>query len=134
LLEEARVPFEAKLVTGNNHAAVRVRDLEALERFYTEVVGLKILSQRRSAPGVPDATFFSGLQLLRFREQDVSQKGVLDHVGINVGNLDEIVAHLGQHGVGLVGEILAPGPNVRTAFFRDPEGNTIELIERAGAT
>ena len=127
------MPFEARPVTGNNHAAVRVRDLEALERFYTEIVGLKILSQRRNAPGVPDATFFTGLQLLRFREQDVSQKGVLDHVGINVGNLDEIVAHLGQHGVGLVGEILTPGPNVRTAFFRDPEGNTIELIERAGA-
>ena len=125
------MPFEARLVTGNNHAAVRVRDLERLERFYTEVVGLKIVSQRRNAPGVPDATFFTGLQLLRFPEQDVSQKGVLDHVGINVGNLDEIVAHLRRHGVGLVGEIGAPGPNVRTAFFRDPEGNTIELIERA---
>ncbi|HEV8636228.1 MAG TPA: VOC family protein [Chloroflexota bacterium] len=127
------MPFEARLAPGNNHTAVRVRDLEGLERFYTEVVGLKIMSQRRSTAGVPDATFFTGLQLLRYPEQDVSQKGVLDHVGINVGNLDEIVAHLRQHGVGLVGEIGTPGPNVRTAFFRDPEGNTIELIERTPA-
>jgi catechol 2,3-dioxygenase-like lactoylglutathione lyase family enzyme len=131
LLQEAPVPFEARLASGNNHTAVRVRDLEALERFYTEVVGLKILSQRRNTPDVPDATFFTGLQLLRFPQQDVAQKGVLDHVGINVANLDEIVAHLGENGVGLVGEINAPGPGVRTAFFRDPEGNTIELIERA---
>ena len=125
------MPFEAQLAQGNNHAAVRVRDLEGLERFYTEVVGLKVLSQRRGVAGVPDATFFTGLQLLRFPEQDVSQKGVLDHVGINVANLDEIVAHLGRNGVGLVGEINRPGPTVRTCFFQDPEGNTIELIERS---
>jgi catechol 2,3-dioxygenase-like lactoylglutathione lyase family enzyme len=125
------MPFEAKIAQGNNHTAVRVRDLEALERFYTEVVGLKILSQRRDAPGVPDATFFTGLQLLRFPQQDVANKGVLDHVGINVANMDEIIANLGKNGVGLVGSINAPGPNVRTAFFNDPEGNTIELIERA---
>ena len=125
------MPFEARLAQGNNHAAVRVRDLEALERFYTEVVGLKIMSQRRAVSGVPDATFFTGLQLLHFPEQDVSNKGVLDHVGINVANMDEIVAHLGEHGVGLVGEIGRPGPTVRTCFFKDPEGNTIELIERA---
>ena len=126
------MPFEAQLAQGNNHAAVRVRDLEALERFYTEIVGLKILSQRRNAPGVPDATFFTGLQLLRFPDADVSNKGVLDHVGINVANMDAIIAHLGQNGVNLVGEINRPNPTTRTCFFQDPEGNTIELIERAG--
>src|SRR5688572_10219926 len=120
------MPFEAKLAQGNNHAAVRVRDLEGLERFYTEVVGMKIVSQRRNTAGVPDATFFTGLQLLRFADADVSNKGVLDHVGINVANMDEIVAHLAENGVGLVGEIGRPGPTVRTCFFKDPEGNTIE--------
>jgi catechol 2,3-dioxygenase-like lactoylglutathione lyase family enzyme len=126
------MPFEARLAQGNNHAAVRVRDLEGLERFYTEVVGMKIVSQRRNTAGVPDATFFTGLQLLRFPDADVSNKGVLDHVGINVANMDEIVAHLAQNGVGLVGEIGRPGPTVRTCFFKDPEGNMIELIERSG--
>ena len=126
------MPFEAKIAQGNNHTAVRVRDLEALERFYTEVVGMKIVSQRRNTAGVPDATFFTGLQLLRFPDADVSNKGVLDHVGINVANMDEIVAHLAENGIGLVGEIGRPGPTVRTCFFKDPEGNTIELIERSG--
>ena len=126
------MPFEVQLSQGNNHAAVRVRDLEGLERFYTEVVGFKILSQRRGVAGVPDATFFAGLQLLSFPDADVANKGVLDHVGINVANMDAIVAHLAGNGVGLVGEIGRPGPNVRTCFFQDPEGNTIELIERAG--
>lgn len=125
------MPFEAKLAQGNNHAAIRVRDLAALERFYTDTVGLKILSQRRDAPGVPDATFFTGLQLLHFPDAEVSDKGVFDHVGINVANMDEMIANLGQSGVKLVGEINRPGPTVRTCFFQDPEGNTIELIERA---
>lgn len=125
------MPFEAKLAQGNNHAAIRVRDLAALERFYIDTVGLKILSQRRDAPGVPDATFFTGLQLLHFPDAEVADKGVFDHVGINVANLDEMIANLGQNGVKLVGEINRPGPTVRTCFFQDPEGNTIELIERA---
>jgi predicted enzyme related to lactoylglutathione lyase len=125
------MPFEAKLAQGNNHAAIRVRDLEALERFYIEVVGLAIMNQRRSAPGVPDATFFAGLQLLRVPDANVADKGVFDHVGINVANMDEIIANLGKNGVKLVGEINRPGPTVRTCFFQDPEGNTIELIERA---
>ncbi|TAK22678.1 MAG: VOC family protein [Chloroflexota bacterium] len=129
--------FEAKLAPGNNHTAFWVRDLEAIEKFYVEVVGLRIVSQRRNSPRNPDATFFTGLQLLRAPTgRDVSTKGVLDHVGINVANMDQIIANLAANGVGLDGSINVanPGgngvPRVRTAFFADPEGNRIELIER----
>lgn len=127
------MPFEARLTQGNNHAAIRVRDLSGLESFYQEALGLKVVSRRRGVAGVPDATFFVGLQLLHVPDQDITAKGVFDHAGINVGNMDEIIAHLASRGVGLVGSINAPNPGVRTAFVHDPEGNAIELIEREGA-
>ncbi|MBM4419457.1 MAG: hypothetical protein FJ033_14275 [Chloroflexi bacterium] len=123
--------FEAVITTGNNHAAIWVRDLEGLERFYADVVGLKILSQRRNAAPNPDATFFTGIQLLRApADRDTTVKGVFDHVGVNVGNMDEIIAHLARHGVSLIGAINQVSPTTRTCFFADPEGNRVELIER----
>jgi len=54
-----------------------------------------------------------------------------------VQNLDEIVANLEKNGVkleGPVNQVKRPDGSVgaKTAFFRDVEGNRIELVERAG--
>jgi lactoylglutathione lyase len=50
----------------------------------------------------------------------------LDHVGLSVADLDAGARAL-----------LAPGPSpepgVRFAFLADPEGNLVELVERASA-
>jgi catechol 2,3-dioxygenase-like lactoylglutathione lyase family enzyme len=44
----------------------------------------------------------------------------LDHSGLSVGDLDRCVAFYGR-----------PEPGVRFAFLADPEGNLVELVERA---
>ena len=127
--------FEARVGT-DHHTAMRVRDLEKVLAFYQEVVGLKEL-RRQGDPARPTGVFLPAIQLIRAESQDVAEKGVLDHVGLIVQNLDEIVANLARHGVELerpVNEVRRPDGSIgaRTAFFRDVEGNRIELVERAG--
>jgi catechol 2,3-dioxygenase-like lactoylglutathione lyase family enzyme len=127
--------FEARVGT-DHHTAMRVRDLEKVLAFYQEVVGLKEL-RRQGDPARPTGVFLPAIQLIRAESQDVAEKGVLDHVGLIVQNLDEIVANLARNGVELerpVNEVRRPDGSIgaRTAFFRDVEGNRIELVERPG--
>jgi catechol 2,3-dioxygenase-like lactoylglutathione lyase family enzyme len=132
------MPIKAQIRPENNHTAMRVRDLEASVRFYSEVVGLDVQRKQGDDPNRPTAVFLPGLQLMRATDaHDTTVKGVLDHIGLAVGNMDEIVASLKAAGTGLendrINDNTRPGqPRVRTCFFRDPEGNRIELIEREG--
>jgi catechol 2,3-dioxygenase-like lactoylglutathione lyase family enzyme len=128
------MPFEARVGT-DHHTAMRVRDLEKVLQFYTDVVGLK--EQRRNGdPNRPTAVFLPAIQLVRAETQDVTEKGVLDHIGLIVTNIEEIVANLEKHGVKLEGpinQVKRPDGSVgaRTAFFRDVENNRIELVQRS---
>ena len=95
--------FEAKVGT-DHHTAMRVRDLEKVLAFYQEVVGLKEL-RRQGDPARPTGVFLPAIQLVRAESQDTAEKGVLDHVGLIVQNLDEIVANLEKNGVKLEGPV-----------------------------
>lgn len=125
--------FEARVGT-DHHTAMRVRDLERVLTFYTDVVGLREL-RRNGDPNRPTAVFLPAIQLVRAEEQDVKEKGVLDHIGLIVSNLDEIVANLARNGVQLerpINDMRRPdGTGARTAFFRDVEDNRVELVERS---
>jgi len=123
------MPFEAKLGT-DHHTAMRVKDLEGAVKWYGEVVGLK--EQRRQGdPNWPTGVFLPAIQLIRAESQDVSEKGVLDHVGVIVTNIVEIVENLKKHGVEIEnGRINEMPTGVKTCFFRDVEGNRIELVQR----
>jgi catechol 2,3-dioxygenase-like lactoylglutathione lyase family enzyme len=117
----------AKIHADYLHTALRVKDLEGAVRFYTQVVGLN--EQRRGANGV----WLDGVQLVQ-APGDTAEKGVLDHIGFALRNLDEVVASLQANNVELEAPIrettLPNGQKMRLVFFRDPEGNRIELTER----
>jgi catechol 2,3-dioxygenase-like lactoylglutathione lyase family enzyme len=127
------VSVRAKIVSEHLHTALRVRDLEGARRFYGEVVGLAE-TRVGGDPARPSSVWLEGIQLVRAEEQDTREKGVLDHIGLSVANLDEIVASLTGGGVALEAPVrettLPNGQRLRLVFFRDPEGNRIELTER----
>jgi catechol 2,3-dioxygenase-like lactoylglutathione lyase family enzyme len=130
------MPVKAQVNPEGNHTAMRVKDLEAAVKFYTEVLGLEYERAQGDDPNRPTAVFVTAIQLMRAADQDVSVKGVLDHIGLRVRNLDELVASVKAGGIGLendrINDRTQPnGQRVRTCFFRDPEGNRIELIERS---
>ena len=117
-----------------SHLVLRVRDLEQSERFYTEVIGLRVTGR------IPGAmTFFTG-------DGDESHTlGVMNvgpgapgpeptrvglyHFAYQVGSMEELrtfYRHLKDQEVSIVG---AGDHGVsKGVYFLDPDGNEIEVF------
>jgi catechol 2,3-dioxygenase-like lactoylglutathione lyase family enzyme len=125
---------KAAIVPEHLHTALRVRDLEGALRFYGEVIGLQVQRVGGPDPSRPGSVWLQGVQLVRAAEQDTAEKGVLDHIGFSVANIDAIVESVVAAGTELEGPIrettLPDGQKMKLVFFRDPEGNRIELTQR----
>jgi glyoxylase I family protein len=124
---------------GFDHIVLRIRDKERMIGFYTEVLGCSVdrdrpelgLTHLRAGRDLIDLVTLDGRLGQIGGEGPGAEGRNLDHFCLQVAPFDEaaIRAHLGRHGVevteagdryGALGE----GPSV---YFRDPEGNTIEL-------
>ena len=122
-----------------DHVVLRVRDIEAMRRFYCEVLGAEHVAYR-SQFGMSHLRV--GTAMLDLVEVDGplgKQGGAapgregrnMDHMCFRVEPFDQdaIVAHLEERGVA-VGDIRrrfgAEGNGV-SIYLSDPEGNTVEL-------
>lgn len=122
-----------------DHLVLRVRDYDAMVRFYCDVVGAKLVADRPKY-GMAHLRVGTAMIDLISVEGSLGRKGGaapgrearnVDHFCLRVEPFDEkaIVAHLKAHGVA-VGEIAqrfgAEG-NGTSIYFDDPEGNVVEL-------
>ncbi len=122
-----------------DHLVLRVRDIEAMRRFYCDVLGAEHVAWRpeygmshlRAGRSMIDLITVDG-KLGRAGGAAPAREGRnLDHLCLRVEPFDQeaIVAHLKAHGVA-VGEIRtrygAEGNGV-SIYLADPEGNTVEL-------
>ena len=109
---------------GLRHLALRTRDLAATERFYTEVLGLRVAFPHA---GMLFLETPGGGDLLNFvwtRGRLDARAGGLDHFGLNVAAAEwrRLSARLRRAGVRIVGR------RGRSAVYvEDPNGYTVEL-------
>jgi len=54
----------------------------------------------------------------------------LRHIALSAGDVESEVARLRLAGVDVPAETMAITPESKVAFFRDPEGNLLHLVER----
>jgi lactoylglutathione lyase len=126
------------------HTMLRVRNLDASVRFYTESLGMSLLRRL----DFPDGRFtlaFVGygaesvatvIELTHNWDRDDYHSGdAFGHLAIEVPDVARAVDALSRQGVRIV---RAPGPLAGApaeiiAFVEDPDGYRIELIERKGA-
>ena len=54
----------------------------------------------------------------------------LDHFGLRVTGIDQVVADLKAKGAEFTMELNEPRPGIRICFVRGPEGVSIEVLER----
>jgi len=113
---------------------LKVRDLEAHRRFYRDALGLP------EAPHAHGASFQAGETLLLLEESDDApsdaafQGSGFRYITFQVHKCDVEHAHVLAHGGR---EALAPttlGTTARISMVRDPDGNWIELSQRASIT
>ncbi|MBO6784102.1 MAG: VOC family protein [Alphaproteobacteria bacterium] len=129
-------PFE---MIGLDHVVIRCVDLDAMERFYCDVIGGTVdrhnkefdLLQIRVGAHLVDLVTVDG-KLGRKGGAAPGEEGLnMDHFAIRIEPFDEAAlrAHLDAHGV----EITEAGPRYGaegtgpSIYCLDPEGNTVEL-------
>ncbi|MFZ1060407.1 MAG: VOC family protein [Candidatus Rokuibacteriota bacterium] len=109
---------------GLRHLSLKTRDLKATERFYTEVLGLRVAFRH---PGMVFLESPAGADLLNFcrtRRSLDPHAGGLDHFGLHVERRrfravrDRVKA----------ARVKIVGRRGRWAFyFKDPNGYTVEV-------
>lgn len=111
-----------------DHIVLRVRDMDRMVRFYTEVLNTTFVAYRPDFNMTHLRVGTSLIDLVASREPDGCN---MDHFCLRVDpfDADEIVAHFKKHGIA-AGEVKprygaeGNGPSI---YLTDPEGNTVEL-------
>jgi catechol 2,3-dioxygenase-like lactoylglutathione lyase family enzyme len=112
-----------------DHVVLRVRDIDAMRRFYCEVLGAEHVAWR---PQFRMSHLRAGSSMIDLVIADPPAEGRnLDHFCLRVEPFDQeaIVAHLKRHGVeiGPIRDRFGAEGNGISIYLTDPEGNTIEL-------
>ncbi len=139
------------MITGHNHTAFTVSDLERSVEFYTQVLGFEL--ERRfdtegagisMITGFPDARLrIAFVNLGEFRleliQYDSPAGGKLDMATNNVGSahiafwtddVDKTYEELKAKGVRFRAAPMRSRPDrPRVAYFTDPDGYTLEIVE-----
>ena len=115
-----------------NHLAFYVKDLKKAYDFYHRVLGLKLV-RITGTENNPQRITLEGLELSPIRPNIEDTVG-LRHVGFEVNNIEKIYIELKQKSVLFEMpirdiKIETEKKAVKILFFRDPDGNMIELLE-----
>ena len=113
-----------------DHVVVCVSDLERALKFYTEVLGMKIIESRPSDDIPVEGAWLSlpdGREVHLLCRESTPAPG--QHFAFEVADLDGVVAELEGQGL----KVSAPnelGGICRQSFTKDPSGNMLEFNQR----
>ena len=115
---------------GLRHLALNVRDVAAMQRFYVDLLGFAV-EWEPDADNVYLSSGVDNLALHRATGLVGAEGGVLDHLGLIVRAADEVdrwAMFLEAKGVTLDAKPRTHRDGARSCYFRDPEGNRIQII------
>jgi len=117
---------------GLRHLALNVHDLDAMKRFYVELMGFAVEWE----PDGDNVYLSSGIDNLALhRAAGAAGQGAggsaLDHLGIIVRTADAVdqwASFLRSRGVTIDAVPRTHRDGARSCYFRDPDGNRIQII------
>jgi glyoxylase I family protein len=121
-----------------HHVAIIVSDYEMSRRFYTQTLGLEVVSENHRTVRnsykldlrLPDGT---QIELFSFpdppRRPSYPEACGLRHLAFEVANIDETIDELQSHGVAVEQVRVDEHTGKRFTFFADPDGLPLELYE-----
>jgi catechol 2,3-dioxygenase-like lactoylglutathione lyase family enzyme len=124
----SKQPADRPPHAGLRHLALNVRSMDAMTAFYTDLLGFAV----EWAPDPDNIYLSSGVDNLALhRAETVAPGGALDHLGLVVresGDVDRWAAFLESRGVTLDATPRTHRDGARSFYFRDPDGNKIQII------
>ena len=120
-----------------DHIHLRSPDPEATAVFYERMFGAEVL--RSTQQGEPRVDIRLGGQIIFIAPikgdntappPSMPYRG-LEHIGLAVTGLDQVVAELKAKGAEFTMEPTSIRPGIRICFVRGPENVAIELLERS---
>ena len=120
-------------VKGLGEVSIQVRDLDAMHKFYEEVVGLEVLRRDESFVFFKVAEGYGGhtqnLALFEASNTLNPQESTLHHIALNVALEDFESEKVRLEGLGLkINATVHEWLHVRSMYFYDPEGNHLEFV------
>ncbi len=129
-------------VKGLGEVSICVKDLDAMHKFYEEVVGLEVLRRDESFVFFKVAEGYGGhtQNLALFDSTNRSfledkspglnpEATTLHHIALNVALEDFETERIRLEGLGLkVNATVHEWLHVRSMYFSDPEGNSLEFV------
>lgn len=116
---------------GMRHVALHARDFEALERFYVELLGMRV-EWRPDADNVYLSSGCDNLALHRASTDFAPSKSQsLDHIGFILEAPDHVDAwhrFLTAHGVPVQAAPRTHRDGARSFYCKDPDGNVVQMI------
>jgi catechol 2,3-dioxygenase-like lactoylglutathione lyase family enzyme len=118
---------------GLRHLALNVADLEAMKRFYVDLLGFAVEWE----PDADNVYLSSGPDNLALhRASSAAPRSrvsgeALDHFGIIVRDavdVDRWAAFLERRGVTIEARPRTHRDGARSCYFRDPDGNSVQII------
>ena len=122
------------------HSMIRVNDLEESIKFYTEVLGMKLLREKEYPEGKFSLAFLgygnetenTVIELTyNWDKNDYEHGNAFGHIAIEVDDIYKVCREIKNKGIKVIRD---PGPMMGSrlllAFIEDPNGYKIELIEK----
>eukprot|EP00210_Caulerpa_lentillifera_P000792 g767.t1 len=119
---------------GLHHVGLLCKNLEASMKFYCEVLGLSVNSDRphKKLP-YKGAWLWVGVEMIHLMElpnpdPEIGRPvhgGRDRHICLGIAALDPLIAKLKQHGIAFT----ESASGRRAVFFRDPDSNCVEVFE-----
>jgi methylmalonyl-CoA epimerase len=122
-----------------DHTAITVSDIEQAVSFYRDVLGCQVLGEIVQDGGNFTIVYLQAgearIELFHFAEEgrgvdpSLTDKDLgFKHIAFRIKDIDAVAAALKSRGVVFKLEPFDATGGVRIAFFKDPDGNLIELI------
>lgn len=119
-------------IKGLGEVSIQVRDLDAMQKFYEEVVGLEVLRREESFVFFKVAEGYGGhtQNLALFEAAKLNpQESTLHHIALNIALEDFESEKMRLEGLGLKIHATAhEWLHVRSLYFYDLEGNHLEFV------
>ena len=124
------------MITGIEHFAVVTTDVERAAKFYQEVLGFKEARRLQTThSGTIIFISLGGSELELFGGGEIAPKAEgrkvgYTHIALTVDDIDNDYERISKHGVEFSMKPTTVESGLRIAFFTDPDGNTLELMQR----